>query len=287
MKEVDQLSTKADIFVTWLSTSGIDYAMKLAGAIAVLIIGTWAIKIISNRVIKLMAKSNVEAALQTFIKSILVVTLRIILIISALSMIGIQMTTFIAMLSAASLAVALAFRNSLSNLAGGVMIMFFKPFKMGDFITAQGHAGSVNEIQIFNTYLTTSDNKVVIIPNGKLSNGVLVNNSTKDTRRVDWVFAIGYGDNYDTAKNMILDFLTKDERVINTPAEPFIALQNLDDNSVNIVVRAWVKKSDYSGVSFGLNEYFYKNAEENNLNWPFPQLDVHMEEAVPIVKNND
>ncbi|MFK5854653.1 MAG: mechanosensitive ion channel [Bacteroidota bacterium] len=277
MKEIDKLSTKADLLVNWLSTSGIDFGMKLLGAITVLIIGTWVIRIISKRVMNLMAKSNVEAALQTFIKSILTVTLRIILIISALSMIGIQMTTFIAMLSAASLAVALAFRNSLSNLAGGVMIMFFKPFKMGDFITAQGHAGSVNEIQIFNTYLTTSDNKIVIIPNGKLSNGVLVNNSTKDTRRVDWVFGIGYGDNYDTAKNMILEFLTTDKRVINTPAEPFIALQELADSSVNIVVRAWVKKADYSGVSFGLNEYYYKNAAKNNINMPFPQMDIHMD----------
>ena len=277
MKEIDKLTTKADLLVNWLSTNGIDYAMKLIGAVLVLIIGTWVIRIVTKRMMKMLAKSNVEGALQTFLKSILSVTLRIVLIISVLSMIGIQMTTFIAMLSAASLAVALAFRNSLSNLAGGVMIMFFKPFKMGDFITAQGHSGSVNEIQIFNTYLTTTDNKVVIIPNGKLSDGVLVNNSIKDTRRVDWVFGIGYGDNYDTAKNMILEFLTSDKRVINTPAEPFIALQELADSSVNIVVRAWVNKSDYSGVSFGLNEYYYKNAGKNNINMPFPQMDIHMD----------
>ena len=278
MKDVNEISSKADLLVKWLSTNGIDYGVKVIGAIMVLLIGTWLIRIFSNRLVKIMAKSNVEAALQTFIKSILTVTLRIVLVISVLGMIGIQMTTFIAMLSAASLAVALAFRNSLSNLAGGVMIMFFKPFKMGDFITAQGHSGSVNEIQIFNTYLTTTDNKVVIIPNGKLSNGVLVNNSTKDTRRVDWVFGIGYGDNYDTAKKMILDYLTADDRVINTPAEPFIALQELADSSVNIVVRAWVEKADYSGVSFGLNEYYYKNAEKNNINMPFPQMDIHMDQ---------
>lgn len=224
-----------------------------------------------------MEKSNVDAALQSFIKSILTVTLKIVLIISVLGMIGIQMTTFIAMLTAASLAVALAFRSSLSNLAGGVMILFFKPFKVGNYITAQGHSGTVKEIQIFDTYLTTTDNKTVIIPNGKLSDGVLVNNSTQTTRRVDWVFGIAYGDNYDTAKEMILGFLKADTRVLSEPAEPFIALQELADSSVNIVVRAWVKSSDYSGVSFGLNENYYKNAGKNNINMPFPQMDVHLD----------
>jgi len=277
MKEMDKLTSTTEALIKWIETDGVDYGMKLIGAIIVLIIGLWVINIIIKRVFKLMEKSNVDAALQSFIKSILTVTLKIVLIISVLGMIGIQMTTFIAMLTAASLAVALAFRSSLSNLAGGVMILFFKPFKVGNYITAQGHSGTVKEIQIFDTYLTTTDNKTVIIPNGKLSDGVLVNNSTQTTRRVDWVFGIAYGDNYDTAKEMILGFLKADTRVLSEPAEPFIALQELADSSVNIVVRAWVKSSDYSGVSFGLNENYYKNAGKNNINMPFPQMDVHLD----------
>ena len=211
MKEIDTLTSKADVIMKWITTDGVDYGMKLVGAIIVLLIGLWVIKIISDRVFKLMDKSNVDGALRSFIKSILTVVLKIVLIISVLSMIGIEMTTFIAMLTAASLAIGLAFRGSLSNFAGGMMILFFKPFKLGDYITAMGHGGTVTEIQIFNTYILTSDNKTVIIPNAHLSDGVLVNNSTQELRRVDWVFGIGYGDNYDTAKEMILGFIKDDK----------------------------------------------------------------------------
>jgi len=181
------------------------------------------------------------------------------------------------MLTAASLAIGLAFRGSLSNFAGGMMILFFKPFKLGDYITAMGHGGTVTEIQIFNTYILTSDNKTVIIPNAHLSDGVLVNNSTQELRRVDWVFGIGYGDNYDTAKEMILGFIKDDKRILNSPAEPFIALHELADSTVNLVVRAWVKSSDYWGVYFSINENYYKNAGKNNINMPFPQMDIHMD----------
>ncbi len=279
MEEVFKLKNEADALIKWLETDGVNYGMKFIGALVFLIIGMWFIKIISNRVVFIMTKAKVDLALQSFLKSIVIVTLRILLIISFLGMIGIEMTTFIAMLTAASLAVALAFRTSLSNLAGGVMILFFKPFKIGDYITTHGESGTVNEIQIFDTYLTTTDNKTVVVPNGLLSNGLLVNNSTQNTRRVDWVFGIAYGDDYDTAKEMILGFLKADDRVLIDPAEPFIALQELADSSVNIVVRAWVNKSDYSGVSFSLNENYYKNAGKNNINMPFPQLDIHMDKT--------
>ena len=144
-----------------------------------------------------------------------------------------------------------------------------------------GHGGTVKEIQIFNTYILTSDNKTVIIPNAHLSNGVLINNSTQELRRVDWVFGIGYGDNYDTAREMILGFIKDDKRILSSPAEPFIALHDLGDSSVNLVVRAWVKSSDYWAVYFGLNENYYKNAESNNINMPFPQMDVHFDKTNP------
>jgi len=277
MDQINNLSDKADALMNWLSTFGLEYAMKLLGAIVVLVIGLWVIKLLSNRVFVLMDKSNLTPALRSFIKSILNVTLKIILIISVLGMIGIEMTTFIAMLTAASLAIAMAFNGSLSNFAGGIMILFFKPFKIGDFITAQGESGTVKEIQIFVTILTTPDHRTIIVPNGGLSNGVLVNNSTQTVRRVDWTFGIGYGDDYDVAKKMILSFIKEDKRILNAPAEPFIALSELADSSVNLAVRVWVNPADYWGVFFDMNEKFYKNAGKHNINIPFPQMDIHLD----------
>ncbi len=277
MDQVDKLTTKATAIMNWISESGVDYAMRLLGAIVVLIIGLWVIKLITKRVFKLMDSSDITPALKSFIKSMLSVVLKIILFISVLGMIGIEMTTFIALLTAASLAIAMAFNGTLSNFAGGVMILFFKPFKIGDFITAQGFSGTVKEIQIFVTILTTPDNKTIILPNGSLSNGALTNNSTQTHRRVDWVFGIGYGDNYDTAKEMIMGFIKEDKRILNEPAEPFIVLGELADSSVNITVRVWVNPADYWDVYFDMNEKFYKNADKHNINIPFPQLDVHLD----------
>lgn len=279
MNSIKSLAEKAPELVLWLSQKGLDFGLKFLMAVIVFVVGLWLINFITKRVFVLMDKANVDPTLRTFVKSILAVSLKIVLIVSVLSMVGIEMTTFIAMLSAASLAIALAFRGSLSNFAGGVMILFFKPFKVGDYITAKGEAGTVEEIQIFNTYLTTSDNKVVVIPNGELSNGVLVNNSMKEVRRVDWVFGIGYGDNYDTAKDMIMGFIKEDTRILSSPAEPFIALSELADSSVKLVVRAWVKSPDYWGVFFDLNEVYYKNAAKFGINMPFPQMDVHFDKS--------
>ena len=277
MDKISGLSDKANALLNWASTNGMDYAMDLLGAVIVLIIGLWAIKIISGRVSILMDKSSLTPALQSFLKSMLNVTLRIVLVISVLGMIGIEMTTFIAMLTAASLAIAMAFNGSLSNFAGGIMILFFKPFKLGDYITAMGVSGTVKEIQIFVTVLTTPDNKTVVMPNGPLSNGVLTNNSTQKYRRVNWTFGIGYGDDYDVAKKMILGFFKDDKRILDEPAKPFVVLGELADSSVNIIVRVWVKPSDYWAVFFEINEKFYKEAGKNNINIPFPQLDVHMD----------
>lgn len=279
MDQIDNLSNKAEVLMKWLSDTGVDYGMKLLGAIAVLIIGLWIIKFLSKRVFTLMNKTDITSALKSFIKSIFSVTLKIILIISVLGMIGIQMTTFIAMLAAASLAIAMAFNGSLSNFAGGVMILFFKPFKIGDYITAQGHSGTVKEIQIFVTILTTPDNKTIILPNGSLSNGAMTNNSTQTVRRVDWTFGIGYGDDYDVAKQMIMGFINEDKRVLNEPAEPFIVLGELADSSVNITVRVWVNPADFWGVFFDMNEKFYKNADKHNINIPFPQMDIHLDKT--------
>jgi small conductance mechanosensitive channel len=225
-----------------------------------------------------MDKSKLDVSLTTFLKSMIDILLKVLLIISVMGMMGIQMTSFIAILGAAGLAVGMALSGTLQNFAGGVMILIFKPFKVGDFINAQGYSGVVKEIRIFVTVLTTPDNKTIFIPNGPLSNGSLTNFSTQPNRRVDWTFGIAYGDDYDKAKAMLLDMMKEDKRILTDP-EPFVALGELADSSVNLTVRAWVKAADYWGVYFDMNEKFYKNADQFGLSIPFPQMDVHLDKA--------
>lgn len=254
----------------------VEYGTGLIYALLVLIIGLWIAKFITKSVKKMMLKGNMDDSLVPFITSLIGTVLKLLVVISALGMLGIEMTSFIALLGAAGLAVGMALSGTLQNFAGGVMILIFKPFKNGDFIDAQGYMGVVKEIQIFNTILTTGDNKTVIIPNGGLSTGAMVNFSTQDKRRVDWTFGIGYGDDADKAKKVLRTLLDADERVLQDP-EPFIALSELADSSVNFVVRAWVNASDYWGVYFAMNEKVYKTFEKEGLNIPYPQMDVHIE----------
>lgn len=188
---------------------------------------------------------------------------------------GIEMTSFIAILGAAGLAIGMALSGTLQNFAGGVMILIFKPFKVGDVIDAAGYIGSVNQIQIFNTILKTPDNKTIIIPNGGLSNSSLTNFSTESRRRVDWTIGIGYGDDVDKAKSVIQDLCDKDQRILKDPAV-FIAVSELGDSSVNFAVRAWVESADYWAVFFAMNENVVKTFGEHNLNIPYPQMDVHV-----------
>jgi len=254
----------------------VKYGSSLIYAVVVLVIGLWVTKVITRSVKKLMQSRNMDASLVPFISSLVDIALKAMVVISALGMLGIQMTSFIAILGAAGLAVGMALSGTLQNFAGGVMILIFKPFKVGDFIDAQGHMGVVKEIQIFNTILTTPDNKTIIIPNGGLSTGSMVNFSTQLTRRVDWTFGIAYGDDADKAKEVLHRLVTSDERVLKDP-EPFIALSELADSSVNFVVRAWVNPADYWGVFFDMNEKVYKTFGKEGLNIPFPQMDVHLD----------
>ena len=263
-------------FTTWLYEIAAKYGLKLVGAIIVLIIGLWIIKAIMRAVRKSFDKSKMDDSLKPFLSSMVSILLKVLLVISVLGMLGVEMTSFIAILGAAGLAVGLALSGTLQNFAGGVMILIFKPFKVGDLIDAQGYLGVVKEIQIFITILTTLDNKTVILPNGPLSTGALVNFSTQPIRRVDWSFGIAYGNNYDKAREMISGFIKEDKRILDDP-EPFIALGEMADSSVNITTRAWVKAEDYWGVFFDMNEKFYKNADKHGLSIPFPQMDVHLD----------
>lgn len=253
----------------------VTYGTKLLAAIATLVIGLWIAAIIVRVVKRVFERSNVDPSLRGFLGSMISILLKVLVYITALGVLGVEMTSFIAILGAAGLAVGLALSGTLQNFAGGVMILLFKPFKVGDVIDAQGYLGSVQEIQIFVTILTTPDNKTIIIPNGPLSTDSLVNFSTQETRRVDWTFGIAYGDDLDKAYAVLDRLIAADERILKDP-EPFRALTELADSSVNIVVRCWVNASDYWGVYFKMNEQVYKSFDKEGLSIPFPQTDVHL-----------
>lgn len=258
-----------------LTALAITYGIQLVQAIVTLVIGLWIVGMVVGVIGKVMDKSNTDPSLAGFIRSLISILLKIMVYITAIGMLGVEMTSFIAILGAAGLAVGMALSGTLQNFAGGVMILLFKPYKVGDFIEAQGYSGSVKEIQIFITILTTPDNKTVIIPNGPLATGSLINYSAQTTRRVDWTYGIAYGDDLDKAYELLNKFIAEDERILKDP-EPFLALSELADSSVNIVVRVWVNSADYWGVHFDMNEKVYKQFEQAGLSIPFPQMDVHV-----------
>jgi len=198
------------------------------------------------------------------------------LFISVAGMVGIEMTSFIAILGAAGLAVGLALQGTLQNFAGGVMILLFKPFKVGDVLEAQGYVGSVKEIQIFNTIMATPDNKIIIIPNGSLANSSMTNYSTMDTRRVDFSFGIGYDDDFDKAKEIIKGLIDADERILKDPA-PFVRVGELADSSVNITTRVWVNAPEYWNVHFDMIENVKRSFDKEKISIPYPQMDVHLD----------
>jgi len=258
----------------------IQYGLKFVTAIAIWIIGGFIIGTINKAFGNMLNKKNTDSSLKPFLKSLVGSLLKIVLVITVFSTLGIEMTSFIAILGAAGLAVGMALSGTLQNFAGGVMILIFKPFKVGDVIEAQGYTGGVKEIQIFNTILKTPDNKTVIIPNGGLSNSSMVNYSTEPKRRVDFTFGIGYGDSIEQAKEVLLAILKSDTRIINDPAEPFVEVIALADSSVNFAVRAWVNSADYWGVYFATNAKVYNEFNKVGINIPFPQMDVHVHKNV-------
>ncbi|MCT4560828.1 MAG: mechanosensitive ion channel [Crocinitomicaceae bacterium] len=251
------------------------FTKNLAIALVIFFAGFWIAKMISRSIKKVMLRGNADPGLTSFIASLANITLKILVFITAITQVGVEMTSFVALLGAAGLAVGMAFSGTLSNLAGGIMVLVFKPFKVGDFISAQGEQGVVKEIHIFNTYLNTPDNKVIIMPNGPLANGNITNFTKADKRRVDFVFGIAYGDDLKKAKEVLAQFIQDDTRIMKDP-EPFIGLGALADSSVNITVRAWTSVEDYWPVFFEMNERVYNEFGQHGLNIPFPQMDVHV-----------
>jgi small conductance mechanosensitive channel len=251
------------------------YGPKLIGAILVWLIGGWVIKVIARVVKSTLDKGGTDASLKPFLSGIVNGLLKVMLVITVLGMLGIEMTSFIAIIGALGLAIGMAMSGTLQNFAGGVMILVFKPFKVGDVLEAQGYVGTVSQIQIFNTIMKTPDNKTIIIPNGGLSTSSMINYSTEPKRRVDWTIGVGYGDDLDKAREVIKRLCDEDDRILKDP-EVFIAVSALADSSVNFAVRAWVNAPDYWGVHFQLNEKVYKTFANEGLNIPFPQMDVHL-----------
>nr|WP_321411890.1 mechanosensitive ion channel domain-containing protein [uncultured Carboxylicivirga sp.] len=253
----------------------ITYGSKLIIGLLILIIGLWVIGLIVKGFKKVLTARSIDATLVPFLVSIVGVTLKVMLVISVITYLGVNMTSFVAILGAAGLAVGMALSGTLQNFAGGVILLILRPFKVGDYIEAQGYSGSVQEIQIFNTILLTPDNKKIIIPNGGLSTGAMINYSAQETRRVDFKFGIGYGDDIDKAKQVIAEVISRNDKVLNDP-EPFIAVIEHGDNSVNIVTRVWANASDYWGVYFYMMEYVKKEFDAQGISIPFPQRDVHI-----------
>ena len=250
--------------------------VNLIVAIVVLFVGFKLAKILSGAAVKILEKRDGDPGLKTFLKSLISNIIKLLTVITVFTQLGVEMTSFIAILGAAGFAIGMAFSGTLGNLSGGVMILVFKPFKVGEFIEAQGVTGTVKEIQIFHTILLTPDNKTIILPNGPLSNGNLTNYTRQPTRRVNFTFGFGYGEDLQLAKNTIMEVIKSHPKVLEEPA-PFIALAELGDSSVDLTVRVWVNKEDYWDVFFYINEHVYEKFNDTEgLSIPFPQMDVHV-----------
>ena len=265
---------KVQNLIQQLTNWGISTGKQIISAIIIFLIGRLLISIVNKLVAKLLARRHVDAGVQTFVKSFVNIMLTILLIVAIISKLGVDTTSFAALLASAGVAIGMALSGNLQNFAGGLIILLLRPFKVGDFIECQGVSGTVKEIQIFHTILTSPDNKVIYVPNGSLSSGTVINYSREATRRVDWTFTVEYGEDYEKVENVINKLIAADERILDTPA-PFVNLIALADSSVNVVVRVWVKSENYWDVFFQMNKSVYATFNKEGINFPFPQLTIH------------
>ncbi len=254
---------------------GSQYAFKIIASIVVFVVGRFIAKQLTRLFVKALERRKVEITLTSFLDNIVYYTLITAVVIAALNQLGVSTTSFVTVVGAAGLAVGLALKDSLSNFSAGVMIILFRPFKIGDFVSVAGESGTVREITIFNTIITTPDNQKVIIPNNSIMGNVITNVTANPTRRIDLVAGIGYGDDIDAAKKAIEEILAAEKRILDDPS-PTIAVSELADSSVNFVVRPWVRTEDYWDVRFALTEQIKKVFDKQGINIPFPQQDVHL-----------
>ena len=259
--------------VTGLAVTIVGKIIKL---LLIWYVGRWVSRRLINIVKAIMDRREVTPSVRTFVSSLLEVVTMVIILIMIISIIGIDTSSFIALFASAGVAVGMALSGTLQNFAGGVIILLFRPFKVGDFIEAQGVAGTVREIQIFNTLVATGDNKVILLPNGPVSTGIINNYSREDIRRVDMVFSISYGDDFEKAKEVLLRIIKEDERILNEPAVPAINLSELAASSIDISVKVWCKQSDYWNVKFDMNKKVYDIFPKEGLNFPYQTFTVNV-----------
>ena len=268
-------NTEISALIDKLINASVDLGGRILGAIVIFIIGKILVNWANRLFAKLLQKRKVDASIQSFLKSIVNITLLVLLFLAVIGQLGIELTSFAALLASVGVAVGMALSGNLSNFAGGVIILVFRPYKVGDYIEAStGASGTVSDIQIFHTVLTTPDNKVVFAPNGAMSGAVVTNYSKLDTRRVDFSFSVEYGSDFKQVRQILMDIIHADNRIMQTP-EPFVELGALSDSSVNITVRVWVKSADYWAVNFDMNKNVYATFNEKGISFPFTQITIH------------
>ena len=264
--------------IEFLQTDGLAFGIDLGLALLIFFIGRFAVRMLVRMIRKGMQKNGVEKTLETFVCNLVNSALLIVVIIAAIGQVGIQTTSFIAIFGAAGLAVGLALQGSLSNFASGVLIVLFRPYKVGDFVEAAGISGTVEQVQIMTTVFKTGDNKQVIVPNSQIMDSIITNYSANDTRRVDMVIGVSYDDDLDKVRKTLEEIIAADDRVLQDPA-PTIAVSELADSSVNFIVRPWVATADYWAVQRDMTEAIKKRFDKDGISFPFPQQDVHLYKA--------
>lgn len=265
---------KLALITQQLIDAGVRAGGSILKAILVFIVGRFIISMLNKLVQRMLNKRDIDISIKTFIKSLVSILLTILLIVAVIGALGVETTSFAALLASAGVAIGMALSGNLQNFAGGLIVLLFKPYKVGDWVESQNVSGTVKEIQIFHTILTTADNKLIYIPNGALSSGVVTNYSNQTTRRVEWIVGVEYGEDYAKVERTVRQLLASDSRILATP-EPFIALHALAASSVNVVIRVWVKSEDYWNVYFDMNKQIYNKFNEEGIGFPFPQLTVH------------
>jgi len=266
------VSKYTDMAITYAS----EYGLKIVAAILIFIIGKWIVKKLTAVTKTLMEKAEVDQTLTEFAESVVYFVLLLMVILASLNALGIDTTSFLAVFGAASLAIGLALQGSLANVGAAVLIIIFRPFKVGDFVEAGGATGTVEDINLFSTIIAPLDNRTIIVPNAAIVSGNITNYSMKPNRRVDHVFGIGYDDDLKLAKNTLMEIMEADSRILTEPA-PFVAVSELGDNSVNFTVRAWVETANYWDVYFEIIESVKLKFDEKGISFPYPQMDVHMD----------
>ena len=260
--------------VDFLTHQALDFGEKLLICIIIYIVGKKLIQFLNKALEKLMNNRKLDVSVVSFLTSLVNILLTVVLLITIINILGINNSSFLALFASFGVAIGMALSGTMQNFAGGVMILFFRPYKIGDYIQAQGQEGTVKSIQIFNTVLVTSDNRTIYVPNGGLSNNIIVNNN-QDLRRIEWSIGVDYGTDYDKAKSIIQSILSSDKRISINP-NPYIALKALSESSVDLLIRVWVKRPDYWDVYYHINEQIYKIFAANEIKIPFRQMTVHL-----------